>query len=119
MRYNYRTISSVLAAVLFSSVALQARADEIPIEIVGQPDVTQGSEYAPVVDLDLANVPVEPHAYEGPADEQVLSPDDLSLLQPEGELTMPEGSAARAAAAGAAPLKKIRRSRTRHQFPPV
>ncbi|RFZ81579.1 hypothetical protein D0Y60_23820 [Shinella sp. WSJ-2] len=85
---------------------MQARADEIPIEIVGQPDVTQGSEYAPVVDLDLANLPVEPHAYEGRADEQVLSPDDLSLLQPESELAMPEGSAARAAAAGAAPLEE-------------
>lgn len=78
-----------------------ANADEIPIEIIGQPIATRDSEYEPVVDLDLANIPVEPHAYEGPIAKQVLSPDDQALLSPEIELTTPDSSAARASAAAA------------------
>lgn len=104
MRIEFRLISSVLTAFLFSSIAPPAHADEIPIEIVGQPTVTQGSDFEPVVDPDLANIPVEPHAYEGPVDQQILSPDDLSLLQPKTDLEVPEGSAARASAA--APLEE-------------
>jgi RHS repeat-associated protein len=104
VRIEFRLISSVLASIVFSSVTLPAKADEIPIEIVGQPDLIQSSDLEPVVDLDLANVPVEPHAYEGPVDQQVLSPDELLFLRPEGDSATAEGAASREAAA-AAPLE--------------
>jgi RHS repeat-associated protein len=97
LRHFRCVVSGLFLLTSFLSISA-AHADEIPIENLPQlVESTGGDDDGEIADS--LKVPVEPHAYEGPRDEQILSPDDLQL---QLDLAAPVELSARAGGAAAA-----------------
>jgi hypothetical protein len=103
MLRHFRCVVSGLFLLTSSLSISTALADEIPIENLPQLTESAGGDDAAAI-ADSLKVPVEPHAYEGPRNEQVLSPDDLQL---QLDLAAPEQSSARASASAAASTGEV------------